>query len=249
MKDALHLKDLDPSALDYSVFGHGDLVNIVLQRSGVMHDIRDSGQLIRAWEGGDHGPLDDVVRDMGVILAQRAVRMIQTEFVALLPVLDRVAPKRVADIGCGYGFFDLFLNHRYGSELLLIDIESNDRRHFGFEDEAAGYTSLKTARRFLMANGVPAASISTWNPEKNDLDGPSRIDLAVSFLSCGFHFPVDMYLPFFRFGVARNGAIILDLRGKFFQTSRRALKSLGKVEVLSEGKGKKRVLVTKRGPE
>ena len=127
----------------------------------------------------------------------------------------------------------------------MIDIESNDHRHFGFEEEAAAYTSLQTARNFLQSNGVPAPRITTWNPEKDDLEEGVKPDLAVSFLSCGYHFPVDMYMPFFRFGIAPGGTVILDLRGAAFQENKRVLSKLGRVEVIAQGKGRKRVLVRK----
>ena len=239
------IPQVEPSALDYSMLAHSDLVNIVLQRSEVLHDIRNPGQVIRSWVDGDPAPLDEIVQTKGVVLAQRAAQMIRTEFESLQPTLDRLKPTKIADIGCGYGFFDLFAHHRYGADLLLIDIEDNEHRHFGFEDEAAGYTSLQTAKQFLRANKVPPASLSTWNPEQEDAPEAEKVDLAVSFLSCGFHFPVDMYMPFFRFGIAPGGAVILDLRANQFQENKRILKKLGRVDVLSQGNGRKRVLVRK----
>ena len=177
--------------------------------------------------------------------AQRAAQVIRTEFEALQPVFDRIQPRRIADIGCGYGFFDLFAHHRYGCELLLVDVERNEHRHFGFEQEGAAYTSLQTARNFLLANGVPADAVATWNPETEEPGAFDKVDLAVSFLACGYHFPVDMYLPFFRFGIAPGGAVILDLRARQFQENKRQLAKLGTVQVLSQGAGRKRVLLLK----
>jgi len=241
-----HISDVYPASLDYSVLSHDDLVNIVLQRSEVLNDMRNPGDVIRAWADGDSGPLDAVVSEKGAVLAQRAVQLIRAEFEALRPVLDRIAPKRIADIGCGYAVFDLYAHSRYGCDLMLIDVEENERRHFGFEEEAAAYTSLDTAQRFLIANGVPAGQVATWNPELNEPDeAAEKVDLAVSFLSCGFHFPVDMYMPFFRFGVAPGGSVILDLRAYQFQESKRMLRKLGSVQVLSEGHRRKRVLLRK----
>lgn len=92
---------------------------------------------------------------------------------------------------------------------------------------------------------MPEARVTTWNPEKEELEEAEKADLAVSFLSCGFHFPVDMYMPFFRFGVAPGGAILLDLRAQKFQDIKRLLRKLGHVEVLTQGKGRKRVIVRK----
>ncbi len=236
---------VDVSGLDYSMLTHGDLVNIVLQRSDVINDEKRPGDVIREWEAGQPERLNKIVEEKGVVLAQRAARIIQTEFEAMLPELDAMAPSRVADIGCGYGFFDLFVHDRYGAELLLIDIEGNDRRHFGFEEEGAAYTSLWTAERFLQANGVSLDKVDSWNPEVDDAPQTDKIDLAVSFLACGYHFPVDMYLPFFRYGVRKGGHIVLDVRAQYFQDCKRILSQYGKVRLFSQGRGKKRVILQK----
>ena len=237
-----NISNPDPSAFDYTMLTHDDLVNIVLQRSEVLSDVRKPHGVIRNWQAGDHTMMDEIVKAKGVVLAQRAAQVIRREFEALLPVLDRVRPASMADIGCGYAFFGLFAHQRYGCDLLLIDVEENERRHFGFQQEAAAYTSLETARNFLIANGVPPEKITTWNPQLEDLDEAEKVDLAVSFLSCGFHFPVDMYMPFFRYGVAPGGAVILDLRGQEFQENKRMLMKLGSVRVLTQGGGRKRVV-------
>ena len=237
---------LDPGALDYSMLTHDDLINIVLQRSEVLKGEPQPGALIRAWEEGNSAPLDKVVETRGAVLAQRAVQTIRTEFEGLVPVLDRIRPSRIADIGCGYAFFDLFLHHRYGCDLLLIDVEENEHRHFGFQQEGAAYTNLQTGRAFLVANGVKDSRITTWNPEKEDPDDTEHVDLAFSFLSCGFHYPVDMYMPFVRFGVGPGGSIILDIRGPQFQAEKRTLNRLGPIKILTQGKGRKRIWI-KRG--
>ncbi|MEL7115339.1 MAG: class I SAM-dependent methyltransferase [Pseudomonadota bacterium] len=237
--------EIDPSGLDYRMFSQRDLTNMVLQRSDVLSDVPRPGRLINAWSDGDGAPLKAAVKDRGIIFAQRAARMIQTEFELLKPILDPIAPKKIADIGCGYGMFDLFAHARYGSDLLLIDIEQSDHRHFGFKSQAAAYTSLSSAKAFLTQNGVPAARVTTWNPESEDIDPGTKPDVAVSFLSCGFHFPVDMYAPFFRFGVAPGGTIILDLRNQTYREGLQVLEKLGHVEELHRVKNRRRVVVRK----
>ena len=98
----------------------------------------------------------------------------------------------------------------------------------------------------LTANGVPGDRIVTWNPNREDLpDGPP-IDLAVSFLSCGFHYPIDMYMPFFELAVAPKGAVILDLRGGQADAMVDKLELLGRVRVLRQGGGIRQVLLKKQ---
>ncbi|MDJ0626659.1 MAG: class I SAM-dependent methyltransferase [Rhodobacter sp.] len=239
--------DFDLDLLDFSMFSRDDLVNLVLQRSQVLADMPLSGRLIRAWEKGDRAPLAAKADEMGREIAVRAARIIFGEFTELAGTLDRFAPERVADIGCGYAFFDLFAHRRFGCDLLLIDIEETDHRHFGFQKLGAGYTSLNTAREFLIANGVPAASIHLWNPDVEDPPITGRVDIAVSFLSCGFHFPIDMYVPFFRYGIRPGGGIILDLRAGKIRGALQQLKRLGTVSSLPGQEDARRVLIKKKG--
>lgn len=233
------------AALDLSAFSEQDILNTVLQRSEVLFDVPRQGRLIRAWSDGDAAPLRRVVEDKGEILLRRAIGALFREYEELRPVLDTLSPKRVADIGCGYAFFDLFLARDYGAELVLIDLEENDARHFGLQEEGAAYTSLAVARRFLEANGVPGDRIRTLNPAQEAADGVTDVDLAISFLSCGFHYPVSTYETFFRDSVSPDGAIILDLRGAAVSRQKPMLERIGAVSTLSRGAKWLRVLVRK----
>ncbi len=237
---------LGADEIDFSPLDQTDLMNLVLQRSDVLGYNRSAYDLVRQWEAGNAAPLSEAVAANGPSYAREAARLIGAEFKALGGLLGRLAPRRLADIGCGYAIFDLFVYHSLGCDLLLIDIEQTGDRHFGFMEQGAGYSSLATAVRFLTANGVPESRISTWNPNREDAPDGAPLDLAVSFLSCGFHYPVDMYMPFFRFAVAETGAVILDLRGAQAQAGIVQLETLGKVRVLDAAPGVKRVLLRKR---
>ncbi|MEX5727227.1 SAM-dependent methyltransferase [Rhodovulum iodosum] len=235
----------DPATLDLSMFGPADMVNFVLQRSEIVSDVPNSGRIIKDWSSGDTAAIDHIVAERGARIARDAARVIGDEFSELRPVLDRAPPGRIADIGCGYALFDLFAARAYGSDLLLIDIEENDHRHFGFKSEGAAYADLARARRFLTANGVADGAIETLNPREADVLTSRPVDLAVSFLSCGFHFPVDVYMPYFRENVAKGGRILLDVRMKSYEPQAARLAELGTLSVLDETRKKRRVLVEK----
>jgi SAM-dependent methyltransferase len=237
--------EIRADALDYGMFDAQDLLNLVLQRSDVLDDVPRSGRIIKAWSSGDAAPLEAVVRDMGTEIARRVVRDIGAEYAALMTALGPPSPRRVADIGCGYGIFDLFVARKDGAGVVLIDIEDNDRRHFGFEDEAAAYSNLRKASDFLIRNGVPQADVETLNPRVDALSRAGSVDLAVSLLACGFHFPVDVYMDFFRDQVAPGGRIVLDLRERRFETQSRSLAELGQVHEISRSGNRRRVMVTK----
>lgn len=226
----------DLAALDVSVFSAGDLANIALQRSSVLYGLsRKPGDIIRAWEAGDAGPLDAAVSELQGAIALRAAAEIRAEYAEVAPLMAEARPRRIADIGCGYAMFDLFAHRATGATLLLIDIEKNDRRHFGFDAQAAGYSNLSVARSFLEANGVDPARIETINPAGAPLDAAGPVDLAVSFLSCGFHYPVSAYAAFFRESVRPGGRIILDLRRRRAEQQMAELRALGSVREIGGG--------------
>ena len=143
---------------------------------------------------------------------RRAGAFIFLEFEELKPHLTSPAPKRIADIGCGYALFDLFLAKEFGTKVILIDLETNDKRHFGFKAEGAAYSNLDQTRDFLVDNGVPEKSIDLRNPETDDLTDIKNLDYVFSFISCGFHYPWDTYKTFYQDAVKPKGRIILDLR-------------------------------------
>lgn len=231
--------------LDLSMFGAQDLVNLILQRSEVLFDMPRSGQVIRAWNAGDEGPIRTCVERYGDEIARRAAGMIHAEYRRLAPLLLAAPPERVADIGCGYALFDLFLARESAASVVLIDIEQNTRRHFGYAEEGAAYSNLSVARRLLEANGIAAKRIETVNPEHADLGAVAPVDLAVSFLSCGFHYPASTYATYFRDSVAPGGAIVLDLRSATATAQLAGLADLGTVEDLPAPAKARRIVLRK----
>lgn len=239
------LKKSDLGGLDVSMFDNNDLLNMILQRSAILHDVPRSGALIKQWSAGDAGPLEAVIEEKGSVLAERVLDEIFQEYQQYQPLLKKIGPKKIADIGCGYGVFDVFAAREFGSEIVLIDLETNKRRHFGFRGHGSAYSDLDRAREFAEANGVPAKTIHLVNPKKDDLTAVGNVDLAVSFISCGFHYPVGTYMDFFRDGVTGDGHIVLDLRAGRADEQSQELAALGAVDVLAERDGVKTVHVCK----
>lgn len=217
-----------------SGFASEDIVNLILQRSEIIGDQPRAGRAINAWAQGNEQPLLDIVSRLGDTLVRRAAASILLEYLQLEPTLAKIAPKSVADIGCGYAIFDLFVWQDFQSTLTLIDIETTSERHFGFRKTGAAYTNLATAKSFLIENGVPEADVTLRNPNTDDLSQDAPCDLAVSFFSCGFHYPVQTYLDFFRTNIAERGSVILDLRTKRADPAIRALEDLGDVSVIAD---------------
>lgn len=232
--------------LDYSCLDERDFLNIVIQRSEVLHDVKSPGKLVNAWSDGDELGLLKVVREKGSELAQRSYSLISNEFDDISKALGDWVPRSVADIGCGYGFFSLLAARAFQSDVTLIDAEENDYRHFGFSDDGAAYSSLQRAVEFLKSNGADNVDILPINPVETDVTSTGQVELAVSLLACGFHFSVDSYIPFFENNVSPGGKIILDIRRRSFDPQTKALSHLGDIEVINDSwKNRSRIIVTK----
>ncbi len=245
-KQAIPQEHMDAVAdMDISMFSVGDVVNMILQRAQVIFDVPKGGQLIRAWTQGDEAPLLAVAEARPELLMQRTLAAIHMEYREMLPTLKKINPKRLSDIGCGYGFFDVFAARDLGCHIVLIDIEETENRHFGFKKSGAAYSNLAVAKEFALANGIDADAVTTVNPNKQDLDDAPAVDLTMSFMSCGFHYPVNTYMDYFHDGVTAEGHLILDLRAPRADPQIADLAQLGRVETLVERDALKCVLVTK----
>ncbi len=232
--------EIDPATLDFSMFSDQDVANILLQRS----ELASSGQTIRDWLAGDEQLLLEEARTQREHILHESIRIAERECQFFLKSADAIAPKRSADIGCGYAFASLVLHRRYGCDVVLIDIEEGNSRHFGFEGEGAGYTSLETARAFLEGNGVPAEQITCINPKSQDTAALGGFDLVISLASCGFHYPVGTYDSLFRSQINDGGGIVLDIRKGSGGIG--AMKTYGAVEVLAKH-GKYSTVLTRAG--
>ncbi|MEO0343349.1 MAG: hypothetical protein AAF198_07915 [Pseudomonadota bacterium] len=244
-----HSKSNSIQSIDISSFSAQDVLNIILQRSEIVNDQHRPGSYIRKWMEGDSSPALGLVDKMGDELVYRALAIIELEYLEIAPIIDLIKPKHVVDIGCGYAFFDLFLFRDHASDFSLIDLESNDERHFGFAEVGAAYSSLLVAKDFLMKNGVPASDITCVNPKVLDPLNLPACNLAVSFLSCGFHYPWETYDTFFQKNVNRGGGIILDVRGRKVKRALNDLRTLGRTCVVekSANGNARRILVARSG--
>ena len=163
---------------------------------------------------------------------------------SLQPYLpDRAAS--VLDIGCGLGGIDILLYRHYAPDspsLALLDREGvSTELFYGYEEEAAHYTSLSEARRLLEQNGVPRGAITTWNADRDGYPVGHRFDLIISLISWGFHYPLGTYLDEVRRTLAEGGTLILDVQED--SGAEKALGVLGEVEIVEKSRWRMRLCV------
>lgn len=225
-------------SIDFSMIGASQVFDLCLQRSNRL------GKIIpkRAKAGDDwNGLMQAAVVEHRHTILDAVFDEIEDIFTKIAPQIERIAPHRLADLGCGQAFIDLLIHRRFGCDLVLIDIEESSDLHFGFAEEGAGYADLANARAFLVANAVPDSAITTINPRKARLEDIGTVDMAISLLSCGFHYPVSTYDAFFKSQVSK--AILLDCRRN--KGGDKDLKAYGQVEAVGEEKKHGRYLCIK----
>jgi SAM-dependent methyltransferase len=127
-------------------------------------------------------------------------------------------PKAILDVGCGVGGIDIMLFDHYRRDpalhFYLLDRTQTDANvSYGFRPRADFYNSLELTRHMLVSNGLPAASLTMVEArDDNGIDLPERIDLVISLISWGFHYPVATYLERSHELLKPGGELILDVR-------------------------------------
>jgi len=196
---------------DFSTLTARDVADIALQRTDALIRARRGGPIsYRFWTRGFLWPLRAEAALRRKSILTHAIGAAEQEWREIEPYLP--AGGSLCDIGCGHAFIDLVAwKHRRLRTVSLIDIETTRERYHDYHATGSGYANLDRAKRFLMANGVPAESITVCNPRRNPLPrGP--FDLVISLLSAGHHYPVAEYVPFVLQTLAPGGAFIFDMR-------------------------------------
>ena len=124
----------------------------------------------------------------------------------------------ILDVGCGIAGIDLFFFRHYDkSDFLkfhLLDKTEMDKKVFyNYKPKGAFYNSLFVACEFLRRNGIPEKNINLLEAEKDfQIKAPPELDLIVSLISWGFHYPVSTYLDQVYNLLRKDGHLIMDLR-------------------------------------
>lgn len=156
---------------------------------------------------------------------QQQMQLEYERIAGFLPKAEKQSPIRLLDIGCGVAGLDLLLNRHYQGlcDIHLLDkSQLSDSIYYGFEQSAAFYNSLALAENMLLQNGVAAERLHCHEaPEAGDemaraklvqTLGPAQIDLVISTISWGFHYPVSTYLSEVLRLLSPEGRVIMDLR-------------------------------------
>lgn len=175
--------------------------------------------LFRALRRVSRRPVLDAAVDIEAAWRGRAVRRafnrdMLREYLEIQPHLPRRA-LAILDIGCGIGGIDVLLHRHYGTPRLYL-VDRNERSQevrYGFAERGDFYNSFDATRRVLIANGVPEPALRFREVgEECRLDVPEDVDLVISLISWGFHYPVAVYADQVHRLLRDGGRVILDVR-------------------------------------
>lgn len=141
------------------------------------------------------------------------INNINKEFKLMLEYLPEKC-KSILDIGCGIGGIDVLLHKAYGNpKILLMDkSEISKKLHYGYHETGASYNCFQATRELMDANKVKNYDII--DVSKGKLPIFENVDLIISLLSCGYHYPLDKYLDYIETVLSEDGTLIIDCRQK-----------------------------------
>jgi SAM-dependent methyltransferase len=137
----------------------------------------------------------------------------------LLDAYLKTPPKRILDIGCGLAWESRMFNEKYGTELYLLDGDYDDNpqdrelvqaRYSEDAGRFAFYYKLDFLRDQLDKLGTKDYRLIDSNNVR--LPWNIKFDLITSWVSCGFHYPVNTYRDLILKHSNKNTRVVMDLR-------------------------------------
>ena len=117
----------------------------------------------------------------------------------------------ILDIGCGIGGIDVMLSNHYKNPLLYLldNSKQSEKPIYGFDRGESFYNDFSATVGLMDGNGI-------YQYQLIDVHGGfpeiKNIDLVVSLLSWGYHYPVETYIKQVHGCLSKTGMIIMDIR-------------------------------------
>lgn len=154
----------------------------------------------------------------------------------------------ILDIGCGVAGIDVLLNKHYEGKptFYLLDKTKIEKSVFyGFKPRGAFYNSLDIAKEMLIQNGISERCVRCVEAtDANKIDIHCKVDLVISLISWGFHYPIEIYLDKVYDKLVEGGFLIIDVR-KGTNGIELLNNKFSRVDVIYNGRTGQRVLVSK----
>jgi SAM-dependent methyltransferase len=150
-------------------------------------------------------------------------------------------PVRILDIGCGFAGVSELFQKKYGTEIWLLDGDSETTKDrprkakYGEVSDFKFYMPLE-----ILHNHWKEKNLQYTFIDANNIEIPKKIkfDLVYSWLSCGYHYPIETYKNLILEHTDEFSKIILDFRRKTLSSQ---LKDFDIINYLEGTESSKRV--------
>lgn len=146
-------------------------------------------------------------------------------------ILDKFlskSPAKILDIGCGLAWESRLFNEKYNSELWLLDgdAKNNDKKspkantgkYHASVDEFLYYHPLDQLDSELKKLGTKNYHLIDCN--NINIPEDIKFDLITSWVSCGYHYPVNTYRDLILKHSHPDTVIVMDLRVMYKKTGK-----------------------------
>jgi len=131
----------------------------------------------------------------------------------------KIKPTKLLDIGCGLAWESRLFSEKYGTELWLVDgdVDANENKSsaadIGYHtssDNFLFYNKLETLEKKL--NQLETKNYKLIDCNNISIPDDVKFDLITSWLSCGFHYPINTYKDLILKHSHENTVIVFDIR-------------------------------------
>jgi hypothetical protein len=138
----------------------------------------------------------------------------------LLDAYLSTPPTKILDIGCGLAWESRLFNTKYGTELYLLDGDFDDNAQDDRIQQQARYTVNSKNFAFYYKLDFLQNKLDELNTKNYhlvdcnniDISDDIKFDVITSWVSCGFHYPVNTYRDLILNHSHDNTIIVMDLR-------------------------------------
>ena len=136
--------------------------------------------------------------------------------------LPELKNPKLLDVGCGSGYYDIFVHRHYNHRLKLFYFDGRtedpksknmDGYHTDVKIMPFYKNDLSCTRDFAVANGVLATNVQLVSASVENLAAfAGTLDMIYSYTSWGFHYPVSTYASAAFSALKPGGKLLLTLR-------------------------------------
>lgn len=144
------------------------------------------------------------------------------QFSRLSPIIERLKPKRILDIGSGLAYMNVFIAQTVPIEQVhLVDGDGSLPQQAGYKPDTQAWNDVELGAELVRLNVDVLVTGHQAVPEAIDV----QVDLVTSYRSWGHHYPVSVYLKAVDRCLVPGGHVITDIRNN--TNGLKDLKSIG----------------------